>query len=152
MPIAAQPSAWISSRLTAPDLVTQSWNHTTGFHNPHNNATTTTTDSSIPVTTPNYPGPPVESPAYITIFIAVGSMITMVAGITALFHSLLRRNSSSPSQLGYEGQEEEEDSQSEDENEEGNVERILCKAAHLRSPMERLIIDNWSKQRAPFQL
>ena len=49
-------------------------------------------------------------------------------------------------------QEEEEVPQVEEEDEETEIWRILRKAAHLRSPMERIRADNWSKQQDPFQL
>ena len=49
-------------------------------------------------------------------------------------------------------QEEEEISQAEEEDEEVKIWKILKKAAHLRSPMERIAADNWSKQQDPFQL
>ena len=86
---------------------------------------------------------------YFTILIAAGFLITLVAGIAALFRRLLRHNPPPPHQPSYEHQEEEDHSQSEDEEEEINVRKIMRKAAHLRSPMERLIIINWSKQQNP---
>ena len=49
-------------------------------------------------------------------------------------------------------QEEEEISQAEEEDEEVEIWKILQKAVHLRSPMERIAADNWSKQQDPFQL
>ena len=49
-------------------------------------------------------------------------------------------------------QEEEEVSQAEEEDEEVKIWKILQKAAHMRSPMERIAVDNWSKQQDPFQL
>ena len=49
-------------------------------------------------------------------------------------------------------QEEEEVLQAEEEDEEVKIWKILKKAAHLRSPMERIAVDNWSKQQDPFQL
>ena len=45
------------------------------------------------------------------------------------------------------GQEEEEE-----EDEEVKIWKILRKAAHLRSPMERIAADNWQKRQDPFQL
>lgn len=141
MPIAAYPTAWIPSRLTAPNLGTHSWNHMAGVNSSHSNTPTTTADISIPAAAPNYSGSSVEFPDYITILIATGSLVTMMTGITALLRRLLRRNSSSPGQLGYRNQEEEE-----------KIRKILKKAVHLRSPMERLAVDNWSKRQDPFQL
>ena len=84
-----------------------------------------------------------EAPTYITVLIAAGSLGAMIAGITALLHRLLRRDFPPPGQPGYEHQEEEE---------EVIIRAIQKKAAHLRSPMERLILDKWSKQQVPFQL
>ena len=40
----------------------------------------------------------------------------------------------------------------EEEDEEVKIWKILRKAAHLRSPMERIAADNWQKQQDPFQL
>ena len=160
MPIAAHPSAWIPNGLTFQNLGTLSWNHTT----------TATTDSSTPDTTPIYPNPPMESPTNITILIAVGFLITLIAGVTALFHSLLRHTSPSPGQPehgdqgegeehddqeeeeGHGDQGEEEDPQPNDESRKVNTKKALRKAAHLRSPMERLLVDIWSSQHAPSRL
>ena len=49
-------------------------------------------------------------------------------------------------------QGEEEVSQAEEEDEEVRIWKILRKAVHLRSPMERIAADNWAKQQDPFQL
>ena len=49
-------------------------------------------------------------------------------------------------------QEEEDIIQVEEEDEEVEIWKILQKAVHLRSPMERIAADNWSKQQDPFQL
>ena len=49
-------------------------------------------------------------------------------------------------------QEEEEVPQAEEEDEEMEIWKILRKAAHLRSPLERIAADNWSRQQNPFHL
>ena len=139
MPIAAHPTVWTPNQPTAPNLGTQSWNHTTGVYSPHSSNPTINTNISL---IPRYSGSSVETPTYITVLITAGSLGAMIAGITALIHRLLRRDSSPPDQPGYEHQEEEE----------VRIRAILRKAAHLRSPMERVIFDRWSKRQIPFQL
>ena len=49
-------------------------------------------------------------------------------------------------------QGEEEIHQAEVEDEEVRIWKILDKAAHLRSPQERIAIDKWSMQQDPFQM
>ena len=49
-------------------------------------------------------------------------------------------------------QEEEEVLQAEEEDEEVKIWKILKKATHVRSPKERIAVDNWSMQQDPFQL
>ena len=166
MPLGTNPTAWI----TSPDVLSR--NHSPGIYGPHDSIPAITTSTGTPDASPDYSGlsdaspehsgsttafpdhsgSSVEFPTYITILIAAGFLITMVTGIAALFHRLLHRNPSPPNQPGYENQEEEEHSQSEDEDEEVNIRKILRKAAHLRSPMERLVINIWSKQQDPFRL
>ena len=45
-----------------------------------------------------------------------------------------------------------EQEEEEDDDEEVKIWKILRKAAHLRSPMERIAADNWAKNQDPFQL
>ena len=49
-------------------------------------------------------------------------------------------------------QDDEDVSQAEEEDEDMRIWKILRKAAHLRSPMERIAANNWEKQQDPFQL
>ena len=153
MPLGTNPIAWI----TSPDVLSR--NHSPGIYGPHDSIPAITPSTGTPDTSPehsgstaafpDFSGPSMKFQTYFTILIAAGFLITLVAGIAALFRRLLRHNPPPPHQPSYEHQEEEDHSQSEDEEEEINVRKIMRKAAHLRSPMERLIIINWSKQQNP---
>ena len=137
LPMGAQSSTWIASHLAALNLAAQNLNHTSS----------PVTD--IPVTTPNYPDSPAETSAYTMILAAAGSLIVIIAGVTALLHRFFCHRSPSPAQLGYGGQEEEEEGE---EAGSGEVWRILKKAPHMRSARERLIVSNWQRQQDPFQM
>ena len=143
MPIAAHPTAWISNRLTAPNLGSHSWNHTTDVFSPHSDAPTVHTGTS---STPDSTEASVETSTYILMLIAAGSLGAMITGTTALLRRLLHRDPSPPNHPGHEHQEEDED------EEKIRIPKILQKAPHLRSPMERIAADRWSRQQDPFQL
>ena len=143
LPLAAYPTAWISTQLTAQNLGSHSWNHTAVVSSPHSDAPTIHTSTS---STPNSTEASVETSTYILMLIAAGSLGAMITGITALLRRLLHRDPSPPNHPGHEHQEEEED------EEKIRIRKILQKAPHLRSPMERIAADRWSRQQDPFQL
>ena len=152
LPIAAHPTAWISSHLRAPAIWSQDWNHTAAAYNSHRDTTATTADTSTTTASPDHSVSTLGFPTLTLILIAAGSLVTMVIGLTILFRHLLRRNASPPVQIGYNNQEEEGGLQHEENAEEMRIWRILRKAPHLRTPMERVAADNWARMQDPFQL
>ena len=151
-PLAAHPSVWFPSNLTALNLTKSSWNRTTDPYSPHNSTLTTATDSNIlPYTC-------------VIILLATGAVILMIAGVTALSYTLLRSNPA-PGQAEHEDQEEgeEKDGEVEDSDQEGGGEeddeerersmsRMWSKAVNRGLYLDQPRIINWIKQRAPFQL
>ena len=100
LPIAAHPTAWITSRLEAPVIGTRNWDHMTGIYSSHGNTAATTTDTSAITSAPDPTESSVELPIHTLILIAAGSLITMMTGLTLLFRHLLHRNASPPDQFG----------------------------------------------------
>ena len=137
MPIAAYPPAWIPSQLTALHP---------GVNNPHSSTPTSTTDINPPADTPSYFGSSVEIPTYLSALIATGFLISLMTGIAALSHRLLRRSSSPPGQPGYKTLEEEPNPQG------GRIGPTLASGANLPSPQnqlndnkqERLTFNKWT--------
>ena len=133
MPIAASPLAM------NPDLIMQLHPGLQGSNRSAESNISTTTDVSPSRDTPTYSGSSVEVPSYLPMLFMVGIMAAVMTGAAAVIHRLIRHCTTPTSPPTYENLEEDIESQGD------QMRTILAKAAHLRSPWERLAVDKWER-------
>ena len=88
---------------------------------------------------PTYLGSSVEVPTYLPGLFAIGTMFIVLTGAAAMLYCFLRRLTT-PSPPAYEILDEDLDLHK------NQIEIIMSKAVHVRTPLERLAVNRWAKQ------